>query len=1150
MTWTWGGTVEQSTTGTTTITTVSTTPITFSSESVEVDATISGGAKKVVMMGDRVCARDVCELNYNATGSGRTGNASTEITVMVTAENGYNDHAYTFSVSRTNPVDNVLERGEILDQAGNEAGGTGGDGETPGTPWQVTTGAAAANSITLTFNLEEVVGRGDDAICGQSISVKIYGGATRDPIGTDTDNDACDGEQYRLSAGTSGTLYEITITSQDDVAKKYYMNLRRGAANRAPQVASPIDDAVVGVDASIAVNVASNFSDADDDSLTYTAESDAMSIATVDVDGSVVEITGVAEGTANITVTADDGNGGTVDDAFEVTVSAANHAPQVATAIADQAVGLNASIDVVVAGNFSDADDDSLTFTAESDAMSIATVDVDGSVVEITGVAEGTANITVTADDGNGGTVDDAFEVTVSAANHAPQVAVAIADQAVGLNASIDVDVASNFSDADDDSLTYTAESDAMSIATVDVDGSVVEITGVAEGTANITVTADDGNGGTVDDAFEVTVSAANHAPQVAVAIADQAVGLTASIDVDVASNFSDADDDSLTYTAESDAMSIATVDVDGSVVEITGVAEGTANITVTADDGNGGTVDDAFEVTVSAANQAPEVATAIADQTVEMGAMIDVVVAGNFSDADDDSLTFTAVSDDATMARVAVSGSMLTITGVAEGSATITVTADDGNGGTVDDAFDVTVNPTSPAIVLSVTEATVRENSEATYTVRLATQPATDVTVTILVAAAAGSDDVVDHVTTSRDGSPLIFTNSNWGTARTVLIQVASDENEDTEAAELTHTASGPTNYADVTAVLTVTAEDDDIVVGAAIDAATSVDVDEGDTDGAELMVKLSAEPTGDVTVAAEFDPVSDVATIASEDASLIFTTENWETEQGITITATQDNDPVDTVATLKLVASGGGYGSAEDVDVTVNVADDEEATISIADDLTSAEVLEGGSMTYFVTLSAPPPADQTVLVNLSVAGPASVNPAQAVFESTTPDNSVTITVTPFSDSDSDDASVTISHSVDPSDGSGYESATAPSNVSVTIKDDEAPGVVVSRTALSVDENGTATYTVRLTTAPSSGETVTISLAGTGVNLSATSLVFDDGTFSSEQTVTVTGHADLNDQDDMATVVHTVASSGGDQDYDGVTASTVNITVKEPSDE
>ncbi len=1042
---------------------VRTGPITFASESVTVDATVSGDADVVVMMGDKMCAAGVCELDFNKTGSDETSNASTEITVMVTAENGYDDHAYTFSVSRTNPVDNVLERGEILTQDGRQAGGSGGDGETAGNPWQVTTASEDSAAITLTFNLEEI-GTGDDVICGQSISVKINGGADQDAI-NDTDNDACDDEQYRLSAATSGTVYEITITSQDDVAKKYYINLRRAA-------------------------------------------------------GSV------------------------------------NEAPEVTTEIPDQSLSVNATRDVDVASNFSDPnDDDDLTFTAESDATGTVTVTVNESLVTITGVAEGSAEITVTATDPGGLTVTDAFSVTVQAAsaNEAPEVATPIDDQTVKVGATTNVDVENNFSDADMDNLTFTAVSDATGTATVTVSGSLVTITGVAVGNAEITVTANDGNGGTVDDAFSVTVEPAsvNQAPEVATAIDDQTVEVGATEEVDVENNFSDADMDNLEFTAASDDQTKATVSVTGSLVTITGVAEGTANITVTADDGNGGTVDDAFEVTVSVPNQAPEVATAIDDQSLEAGETKEVDVENNFSDADMDNLTFTAVSDDDTKATVTVTGSMLTITGVAVGDAEITVTADDGNGGTVEDAFDVTVTPTSPAVRVSIEEATVLEETERDYTVWLAAQPSDgDVTVAIVVAAPDGATDTdVSHVTTTR--TSLTFTEQNWNRARTVTISVADDTDEDSEMAEVTHTPSGNGNYASVDpAVIMVTAQDDDVVAGAGINAATSITVVEEATDGAELMVKLDAEPTGDVTVSATLDPVSGVAGIESGDESLTFTTLNWNTEQGITITGTADDDPVDAEAKLTLDASGGGYGSAEDVEVTVNVDDDEDATISIADDVSGAEVLEGGTMTYNVTLSAPPPTDETVRVNLSVTGPASVSPAQAVFESNTADNSVTITVTPFSDSDMEDEDVTISHSVDATDGSGYESATAPSNVSVKIKDDEAAGVVVSRTMLSVDEGQTVTYTVRLTTAPSADETVTINLAGTGVNLDETSLEFTDGNFSTVQTVTVTGHVDGDDQDDDASVVHTVTTTGGDEDYDGVTASTVNITVKEPSDE
>ena len=70
---------------------------------------------------------------------------------------------------------------------------------------------------------------------------------------------------------------------------------------------------------------------------------------------------------------------------------------------------------------------------------------------------------------------------------------------------------------------------------------------------------------------------------------------------------------------------------------------------------------------------------------------------------------------------------------------------------------------------------------------------------------------------------------------------------------------------------------------------------------------------------------------------------------------------------------------------------------------------------------------------------------------------------------------------------------------------------MVVSHTSLSVEEGRTATYTVRLTKAPSEGETVMVHLAGTGVNLSPGSLTFDTN-FAVPQTVTVTGHTDTNE--------------------------------------
>ena len=71
-----------------------------------------------------------------------------------------------------------------------------------------------------------------------------------------------------------------------------------------------------------------------------------------------------------------------------------------------------------------------------------------------------------------------------------------------------------------------------------------------------------------------------------------------------------------------------------------------------------------------------------------------DVSLTGVFSDADGDSLSVTAASSDEAIATVTIAsdGSKLTVAGVAQGSATITVTAQDADGNRVVEDFAISV--------------------------------------------------------------------------------------------------------------------------------------------------------------------------------------------------------------------------------------------------------------------------------------------------------------------------------------------------------------------------------------------------------------------------------------------------------------------------
>ena len=93
---------------------------------------------------------------------------------------------------------------------------------------------------------------------------------------------------------------------------------------------------------------------------------------------------------------------------------------------------------------------------------------------------------------------------------------------------------------------------------------------------------------------------------------------------------------------------------------------------------------------------------------TVEAGMSSDAMdVTMYFGDADGDTLTYRAMSSDDTIADATVSGSMLTITGVAEGEATITVYASDGMGGT--DAMQTIMVMVTPAALGAPTNVMAR---------------------------------------------------------------------------------------------------------------------------------------------------------------------------------------------------------------------------------------------------------------------------------------------------------------------------------------------------------------------------------------------------------------------------------------------------------
>ena len=367
-------------------------------------------------------------------------------------------------------------------------------------------------------------------------------------------------------------------------------------------------------------------------------------------------------------------------------------APVAVGSIPAQVMTAGQSVTVDVSPFFSDPDGGTLTYTAASSDDAVVSVSLSGGSLTVTGVAAGTATVTVTATDPDGLTATQSAGITVEAANRAPEAVGAIPPQTMTAGQSVTVDVSPFFSDPDGDALTYAAESSDADVVGVSVSGSGLTVTAVAAGTATVTVTATDPDGLTATQSAEVTVEAANRAPEAVGAIPAQTLTAGQSVTVDVSPFFSDPDGDALTYAAESSDADVVGVSVSGSGLTVTAVAAGTATVTVTATDPDGLTATQSAEVTVEAANRAPEAVGAIPAQTLTAGQSVTVDVSAFFSDPDGDELTYAAESSDADVLTVSVEGSGLKATAVAEGSATVTVTATDPDGLTATQSAEVTV--------------------------------------------------------------------------------------------------------------------------------------------------------------------------------------------------------------------------------------------------------------------------------------------------------------------------------------------------------------------------------------------------------------------------------------------------------------------------
>ena len=284
-----------------------------------------------------------------------------------------------------------------------------------------------------------------------------------------------------------------------------------------------------------------------------------------------------------------------------------------------------------------------------------------------------------------------------------------------------------------------------------------------------------------------------------------------------------------------------------------------------------------------------------------------------------------------------------------------------------------------------------------------------------------------------------------------------------------------------------------------------------------ATFPVRLWTQPSSAVTVS-----VSSLNTGEGtvEPASLVFTggsSGNWNTAQTVTVRAVDDNVDDETVTwQVRLDPSSGdtGYNGLANVDVSVTTTDnDATATATLA--LNPSSITEGGGIsTVTARLSRPTNVATTLTVSTAAVSPAvsgdftqSGTILTVAAGATTSTGLVTVTAV-------DNAIVAADKSVTVSaTAAGGRGVAAPSDVTLTITEDDFGLDVGSVSGQATEAGGTATFTVALLTQPSAAVTVAVSSRDTGEGTAGpSSLIFNTSNWNTAQTVTVTGVQDTVD--------------------------------------
>ena len=413
----------------------------------------------------------------------------------------------------------------------------------------------------------------------------------------------------------------------------------------------------------------------------------------------------------------------------------------------------------------------------------------------------------------------------------------------------------------------------------------------------------------------------------------------------------------------------------------------------------------------------------------------------------------------------------------------------------------------------------------------KLNAKPKSDVIVTI-------KSDHDDRLSIS--SSSLTFVPSSWDTDQTVTFTAIDDHiaNGDLDFSITINTSSADSRFNDIKNTVQVKIKDND-EVGIVYDD-SSITLNEGQS--VTRTLKLKSQPLADVilNISSEHD---DKLTISSK--QLIFTSSNWNINQSVTFTAINDNIASgDLSFNIKIKPSSTDvlYNNIPENIIPITIKDDDLAGIIY--DSTSVNLNEGQFITRTFRLKSQPTSNVALNIGSNNSSRLSISKSSLTFTASnwSIDQSVTFTAI---DNSIDDGDTTVSVTIK-STSSDINYNNLSSGFAITVKDNDASGIITDTTSATINEGQYITRSFKLKSQPTSNVILNISSNDTNsrLSISKSSLVFTESNWNIEQSVVFTA-IDNNIKDDDVDVLVTIKSSSTDLSYNNLT-SVFMITVKD----